>query len=293
MDDNPFCQCGCGRRVSRPNNKYIHGHNSRNASVPLERRKKMSERMKGKTYEELYGEERSKEIKEKIGKKSREIDRFWWIRNKSLEEVYGEDRAYEMKQNLSNKLKNSDKLKDRKGKKNPGYKGAKDRLYSHYSKKLEVDENRENENGQIEVRCTYCGIWFVPKTISLDNRINALDKTGYGSDFYCSNECKKLCPSHYQVLWPKDYKPYDNLYSKHGGSNEVDSNLRKMVLERDEWTCQKCGSTDSLHCHHIDPKNQNPMFANDIDSCVTLCKECHEFIHTKIEGCKYHELKCI
>ena len=43
--------------------------------------------------------------------------------------------------------------------------------------------------------------------------------------------------------------------------------------------------------HHIDPVSQEPFFANDPDSCITLCKECHKQIHMNIEGCKYHELR--
>jgi len=27
MNKNKFCEYGCGQRVSKPNNKFIHGHN--------------------------------------------------------------------------------------------------------------------------------------------------------------------------------------------------------------------------------------------------------------------------
>jgi len=63
-----------------------------------------------------------------------------------------------------------------------------------------------------------------------------------------------------------------------------------MVFERDNWKCQKCGSDKSLESHHIDPKSLNPGFANDMDSCITLCKDCHKEVHMK-DGCRYYELR--
>jgi len=65
-----------------------------------------------------------------------------------------------------------------------------------------------------------------------------------------------------------------------------------MVFERDDWECQKCEKKESIECHHIDPVSQEPMFSNDMDSCITLCKECHKYIHMNIEGCGYNELRC-
>lgn len=92
-------------------------------------------------------------------------------------------------------------------------------------------------------------------------------------------------------LWTEKYpKGY-----KTATSREVDPILRKMVLGRDNWTCQKCGATiddDELHCHHILPVASEPMLQNDMSNCITVCKRCHKKIHTEIAGCGYAELKC-
>jgi len=64
-----------------------------------------------------------------------------------------------------------------------------------------------------------------------------------------------------------------------------------MVLKRDDYTCQKCGSEEILHCHHIFPLNENPVMSADINNCITLCKSCHKLAH-KIPGCGYHEMRC-
>jgi 5-methylcytosine-specific restriction endonuclease McrA len=87
-------------------------------------------------------------------------------------------------------------------------------------------------------------------------------------------------------MYPKGFK--------HTTSREVSTYLRQMVLERDNWTCQICGKTIEeiqLHVHHMDPVAQNPMFQNDMDSCVTLCKICHKMVHSR-RGCRYVDLQC-
>lgn len=75
----------------------------------------------------------------------------------------------------------------------------------------------------------------------------------------------------------------------------------KQVLDRDKYTCQKCGSKKNLQVHHIKyfkdifeeiisehpeldvQRNQNELFEivkndvrfNDLDNLITYCKECH------------------
>jgi uracil-DNA glycosylase family 4 len=96
----------------------------------------------------------------------------------------------------------------------------------------------------------------------------------------------QACPIYGQIEHPKGFK--------YASSREVDPHLRQMVFERDNWTCQICGKTideAQLHCHHMDPATQNPMFQNDMDSCITLCKDCHDWVHSQY-GCRYIDLRC-
>ncbi|NLG96803.1 MAG: DEAD/DEAH box helicase [Chloroflexi bacterium] len=56
--------------------------------------------------------------------------------------------------------------------------------------------------------------------------------------------------------------------------------IRKMVLERDGFTCQSCGASQNatvLHVHHKIPFRSftNPAQANHLDNLVTLCPSCH------------------
>lgn len=55
---------------------------------------------------------------------------------------------------------------------------------------------------------------------------------------------------------------------------------RIKVLERDEYRCVKCGSSDKLNVHHIDGcgrgvKEKN----NDLLNLITVCKACHLKLH--------------
>lgn len=51
--------------------------------------------------------------------------------------------------------------------------------------------------------------------------------------------------------------------------------LRKLIYQRDNWTCQMCFKKchDDIQCHHIIPerKGGNHMPEN----LITLCKKCH------------------
>ena len=158
-------------------------------------------------------------------------------------------------------------------------------LYLTYRNQLTVDEEpRLAEDGiSLEVRCKYCGKYYIPTNQQVMNRILAINGNGNGDQFlYCSEGCKKSCSVYKQRKYPKGFKP--------ATSREVQPQLRKLVLERDNWTCQKSGSIEELHCHHIDPVINNPIESADTDNCITYCSSCHKETHQQ-DGCKYGELK--
>jgi hypothetical protein len=122
-------------------------------------------------------------------------------------------------------------------------------------------------------------------------------KGNYNSEshFYCSKKCKNSCSifgKTPETLIKEDAiragrLPWLEL------TREVQSELRKLVLERDGYKCVKCGSEEPLHCHHIYPVSTNPLESTDIDNCITLCIDCHKKVHQK-DGCQYNQLNiCI
>jgi len=198
----------------------------------------------------------------------------------------------------SNECSNSGKQNPMYGKKSPNYKGgvtAKNiPLYDTYAPQLEPYEqcrrNIDNPN-ILEIKCTYCGKWYIPQLYSTTNRIRGINSNDI-LRFYCSMECKQVCPLYHQTS--------DNLIKQdmiRSGFilpeelvREVQPELRQMSFARDDYICVKCGSNGPLHCHHIDPVANNPIESADVDNCITLCVDCHKEAH-RLPGCGYNELK--
>ena len=59
----------------------------------------------------------------------------------------------------------------------------------------------------------------------------------------------------------------------------------RAVLARDNYCCVRCyaGSTGSksLHVHHLTPWAGNKSLRFCMDNVVTLCRECHNWVHSK------------
>jgi 5-methylcytosine-specific restriction endonuclease McrA len=254
--------------------------------------RKLSSSIKKKISESHKGLKLTKETKKKISESHK---------GKHLTE------GHKKKISIGNKGKIvSDETKrkmsiSQKGKNNHfwrgGYKTMGIPYYDTYASKLEwCEEVRRSPKDEniLEVKCTYCGRWYVPEIWSVNNRVMVLNGTkGIGYQrFYCSYGCKHACPLYNkspQTLMKEDAVRAGRLKWLELG-REVQSELRQMVLERDNHKCTKCGSEGPLHCHHILPVTEEPLLSADIDNCITLCEECHKEAH-KQDGCRYGQLR--
>lgn len=54
---------------------------------------------------------------------------------------------------------------------------------------------------------------------------------------------------------------------------------KKDVLERDLFTCQKCGHIGNLVVHHIKSFADNMELRFDVNNGITLCQNCHKEVH--------------
>lgn len=62
---------------------------------------------------------------------------------------------------------------------------------------------------------------------------------------------------------------------------------RLEVLERDEYTCQRCGDKEStLHVHHTFYEKGSKMWECNKSSLITLCNDCHRRAHALIDTVK-------
>jgi len=208
----------------------------------------------------------------------------------------GRKRSEETKKKIGDKAKLRPKRKNYnrncKGSLNPNWKGGYCSkgipTYDTYVHQLEwCEEVRRNEEDPniLEIKCAYCGKWFMPTLSEVSYRISALkgQRKGYSEHrLYCSDKCKRECPIFNKQKWPKGFKI--------ATSREVQPELRQMVLKRDDYKCVKCDSDGPLHCHHITGVELDPIESADVDNCITVCKDCHKEIHRQV-GCTYNDMK--
>lgn len=56
--------------------------------------------------------------------------------------------------------------------------------------------------------------------------------------------------------------------------------LHVVILERDGWRCQYCGSRKDLQVHHIRSRS---LLGDDAEpNLITLCAYCHREIHLQL-----------
>ena len=154
------------------------------------------------------------------------------------------------------------------------------------------------KNTQITVVCTVCGKEFQCKKY----RANTAK--------YCSRECwshrrvpnfrpcktcgnlfdsrdprVKFCSPECVIQWRTGetspvWKGGDSAATKRGKLKGELAKWRKAVLQRDSYTCQRCGKKgNDLHAHHVKPLADYPQLALDVSNGMTVCVPCHEKIH--------------
>jgi len=162
-------------------------------------------------------------------------------------------------------------------------------LYDTWAHQINWCEDvRRNPNNTIclQVRCTNCNNWFMPEVRSITHRVLSINSVGKGENrFYCCEECKYSCPIYGKIKFPKGQNP-NKKHSRH-----PDYTIwAKMIKERDSYECQICGSTENLNSHHYEGLKVNDMQSLDLDMGVTLCKKCHDRVHSQ-PGCTTYDLQ--
>jgi hypothetical protein len=163
-------------------------------------------------------------------------------------------------------------------------------LYDTYSHQINfAEETRcfydENKRKLLEVKCSKCNKWYIPKNYNVRSRILALNgKISGERKFYCSDSCKNSCE-----VYGKRAEDYITINNKIYFSKYELNIWCKEILSRANYTCEICGNKATA-AHHIQPKKIAPMFALDPENGVALCKECH-FKYGHKNECNYGILR--
>lgn len=217
------------------------------------------------------------------------------IKEKNRTSLLGKNKGKKRSSFTRNQMSKS-KLGLQKGKLSPTWRGGYNKRniprynqYYHQLNPIEKAKRNISDKNILEVVCTYCGNWYIPKLYTVIDRIRSINSIGFGEHrFYCSEKCKKECSIYNQRLYPKDHKAET--------SREVQPELRQLRFRIDNYTCQRCNKHQSkldvgLHCHHVEGILWEPLESADVDKTITFCVDCHKKVH-KIEGCSYDDLKC-
>lgn len=58
---------------------------------------------------------------------------------------------------------------------------------------------------------------------------------------------------------------------------------RLQILEKDNWTCQACGTQEkTLHVHHLYYVDGKNLWDYNDHELITLCEDCHKIEHNTI-----------
>ena len=82
-------------------------------------------------------------------------------------------------------------------------------------------------------------------------------------------------------LWERTHQKRDHHHNQ----------WKTKVFERDKFTCQKCNQVGrELNAHHIKSYKDYPKQRFKTNNGITLCVQCHRFVHKNKVDFKQHKL---
>lgn len=153
-----------------------------------------------------------------------------------------------------------------------------ERRYLELIKENEILKENETQRNLIDIQIIQESKRLPDKKIFLSNQYQnkmlKKENTALKSEIY---DLKKRNNELFEEL----IKLKSNKRKYHKRSEEVRikekeyKEFRKIILERDNYTCQQCGCKEKLQVHHIKSRKDYPELIMDKDNCITLCIVCH------------------
>lgn len=128
-----------------------------------------------------------------------------------------------------------------------------------------------------------------PHVIS-DNYFYCWD-CGYINGYISENEYLKLCgvlidslhasiQDNKVIIWCGNTPPWEVNENKRERKSMKYKLWRAKVLERDNFTCQKCSEKDGiLNAHHKKLFSKFKELRYEVSNGITLCLKCHKQVH--------------
>lgn len=135
--------------------------------------------------------------------------------------------------------------------------------------------------------CQYALIRNKPKATSVCERCGKTYNT-FPSKLKTTRYCTRECRDKYWVgKQTPNWQDGIGVYKR--GSNW--HSIRRKVIRRDDFECQKCGNGENLHVHHIVPFRMydSDVEANRMENLITLCAPCHRAEDAKSKWVKFDE----
>ena len=125
-------------------------------------------------------------------------------------------------------------------------------------------------------RLLYDGIKNLPDEYYRDAVSSVLEYAFEGKEPKKRNIAGSFAVAIFKDMIDEDTRKYENFKGR--GTAEY-REWKNAVLERDDYTCQICGSKGSVHAHHIKSYTKYPDLRYEVGNGVTLCVECHRKMH--------------
>jgi hypothetical protein len=146
--------------------------------------------------------------------------------------------------------------------------------YAHQLEGIEEVRHCPKDVKLLEVKCAYCNEWFVPKRTRCEQRCQFIKgNVDRENLFYCSEECKALCPVFHKKRYSAGHNPRKHRNNQQFTENELRI-WREEVLKRANYKCEYCGK-EAIIAHHSRPKKLEPFFALDPHYGIACCEGCH------------------
>lgn len=154
------------------------------------------------------------------------------------------------------------------------------KCYYEYLSKILVGDKNPKWIDKIKKTCQWCGNEFL---IPMSTEI-------IGSGKFCSGKCYGMWRSK-NLTGKNSYSWNDKISNEERDERRFSPQYivwRKSVFERDNYTCQHCGTKKSgiFNAHHIIPFSKDKSLRFEISNGITLCKECHKKEHARLRGLK-------